>query len=108
MQLAMLHDDEFPELDWFIPFIYLDADSPRLAGREIYGYPKQLGKIADFERYDVNGLPIDPPRRLELRTAALRRHTDQRAAQRFPGSCRRSPQSASNPAQLRFRRRHAR
>ena len=82
MQLAMLHDDEFPELDWFIPFIYLDADSPRLAGREIYGYPKQLGKIADFERYDVNGLPIDPPRRLELRTAALRRHTDQRAAQR--------------------------
>ena len=44
MQLAFYDDLEFPEINWFIPFIYLDKDSPRLGGREIYGYPKQLGE----------------------------------------------------------------
>ena len=48
MQLAISDDQEFPELDWFIPYIYLDTDSPRLGGREIFGYPKQLGTIDPF------------------------------------------------------------
>ena len=35
MQLAPSSTQDPPELNWFIPFIYLDTDSPRLAGREI-------------------------------------------------------------------------
>lgn len=51
MQLGISDDPEYPELDWLIPFIYLDSDVPRLAGREIYGYPKQLSRIDDYEFY---------------------------------------------------------
>ena len=51
MQLAISDDPVYPELDWFIPYICLDTDAPRLGGREIFGYPKQLGTIEPFERY---------------------------------------------------------
>jgi hypothetical protein len=55
MQLAFCDDEDFPELDWFIPFIYLDKDSPRLGGREIFGYPKQLGTIPEFQSFVHGG-----------------------------------------------------
>jgi hypothetical protein len=64
MQLALSPDEQYPELNWFIPFIYLDRDAPRLGGREIFGYPKQLGTITILPE---NG---DPDRILD--TAELR------------------------------------
>jgi hypothetical protein len=73
MQLALSDDDEFPELDWFIPFVYLDADSPRLCGREIYGYPKQLCTISGVEHYKTRGGPIGPVKRLNLRGTVIHR-----------------------------------
>jgi len=67
MQLALCDDEDFPELDWLIPFIYLDKDSPRLGGREIFGYPKQLGTIPEFQRF-VDG---EAAKRLELQATVL-------------------------------------
>jgi hypothetical protein len=68
MQLAISDDPEFPELDWFIPYICLDADAPRLGGREIYGYPKQLGTIPPFTPYDGH----QTPRELVVTTTVIR------------------------------------
>jgi hypothetical protein len=81
MQLALSDDDEFPELDWFIPFVYLDTDSPRLCGREIYGYPKQLGTISSFEHYKGRGGPLEPVKRLDLRGTVIRRRSNSEALQ---------------------------
>ena len=67
MQLALSDDEDFPELDWFIPFIYLDKDSPRLGGREIFGYPKQLGTIPKFSPF----VPGGAAKRLELQGTVL-------------------------------------
>jgi hypothetical protein len=72
MQLALSEDREFPELDWFIPFIYLDTDAPRLAGREIYGYPKQFATIPEFEYYEAGGQPLEFAKKLSLSTVAFR------------------------------------
>ena len=77
MQLALSHDKDFPELDWFIPFVYLDTDSPRLCGREIYGYPKQLGTISTFERYGKSELA----RTLELKSTVIRDAGDKEAVE---------------------------
>ena len=71
MQLAISDDPEFPELDWFIPYICLDTDAPRLGGREIFGYPKQLGTIDPFELYAEGAAQIDIAKTLELRTTAI-------------------------------------
>lgn len=70
MQLAIRGNDETPTLDWFIPAIYLDSDAPRLGGREIYGYPKQLGDV-EIELYDQASTAGAPPRRLALRTLVM-------------------------------------
>lgn len=70
MQLAMRGNDETPALDWFIPAIYLDSDAPRLGGREIYGYPKQLGDV-EIALYDQATTTSAPPRRLTLSTLAM-------------------------------------
>ena len=76
MQLAISDDPEFPELDWFIPFIYLDTDAPRLGGREIFGYPKQLGVIPPFERYSPE---VDAARRLELKATVIHELSEEKA-----------------------------
>jgi hypothetical protein len=68
MQLAISDDPEFPELDWFIPYICLDTDAPRLGGREIFGYPKQLGTIEPIKRYDG----LETVEELVLRTTVIR------------------------------------
>lgn len=70
MQLAMRDAGIAPALDWFIPFIYLDADAPRLGGREIYGYPKQFGSITFPARRKRAAEPI-PPRLLELKALVI-------------------------------------
>jgi hypothetical protein len=77
MQLALSADETSPELDWFIPFIYLDADSPRLAGREIFGYPKQLGRIK-FTRYN-GGPTVEPAKTLELSATVIHRSSQEHA-----------------------------
>jgi len=79
MQLAMCEDPEFPELDWLIPFIYLDKDSPRLCGREIYGYPKQIGDIPKFIRFKVGGVDIEAAQTLELKGLVIPKASDQEA-----------------------------
>jgi len=66
-QLAISDDPLWPELDWFISYIALDVDAPRLGGREIYGYPKQLGTIR-LVRYDG----FDPARQLTLEATVIR------------------------------------
>jgi hypothetical protein len=68
MQLAISDDEEFPELDWFIPYICLDAEAPRLGGREIFGYPKQLAKIPKFELFDG---PSAPAGKLSVQTTVF-------------------------------------
>ena len=68
MQLAISDDPEFPELDWFIPYICLDADAPRLGGREIYGYPKQLGALKPFTGYGTG----NAARELSLEATIIR------------------------------------
>jgi hypothetical protein len=78
-QLAISDDPEYPELDWFIPYICLNVDSPRLGGREIFGYPKQLGTIDPFERYGDPKRPLDPARRLMLQTTVIRRASNHAA-----------------------------
>ena len=70
-QLAFFDDLDFPEINWLIPFIYLDQDSPRLGGREIYGYPKQQGVIPPFKRFVVGGLTIEAAQKLELRATVM-------------------------------------
>jgi hypothetical protein len=84
MQLALCDDPEFPELDWLIPFIYLDQDAPRLGGREIYGYPKQLGEIPKFERFTVGGVDIEPAERLELKSTVIRNANEMTARESEP------------------------
>jgi Acetoacetate decarboxylase (ADC) len=84
MQLALCDDPDFPELDWLIPFIYLDQDSPRLGGREIYGYPKQLGAIPKFKRFNVRGVDIEPAERLELRSTVIRNANEMTARESEP------------------------
>ena len=79
MQLALCDDPEFPELDWLIPFIYLDKDSPRLGGREIYGYPKQLGDIPEFTPFKIRGVEIQPAQKLELRGLVIPKESVQEA-----------------------------
>jgi Acetoacetate decarboxylase (ADC) len=76
IQLAISDDVEYPELDWFIPYIALDRDSPRLCGREIFGYPKQLGTI-EFDPYRESVGLLDPAKRLALRTTAIRKSTNE-------------------------------
>ena len=78
-QLAFYDDPEFPEINWLIPFIYLDQDSPRLGGREIYGYPKQLGVIRPFTHFQVGGVDIEAAQKLELRATVLPRTPDEKA-----------------------------
>jgi len=78
MQLALCDDPEFPELDWFIPFIYLDKDSPRLCGREIYGYPKQIGDIPEFIPFKAASA-MEPARKLELRGLVIPQVSEQEA-----------------------------
>jgi len=78
-QLAIADDPEYPELDWFIPYICLNVDSPRLGGREIFGYPKQLGTIDPFERYGEPERLLDPVRRLTLKTTVIRRASNHAA-----------------------------
>jgi hypothetical protein len=78
-QLAISDDPVYPELDWFIPYICLNADSPRLGGREIFGYPKQLGTIDPFERYGDPRQPLDPAKRLMLQTTVIRRASNHAA-----------------------------
>jgi hypothetical protein len=68
MQLAISRNPDYPELDWFIPFIYLDVDAPRLAGREIYGYPKQFGEVS-ITRYAKGDAAQD----LRLESTVIRR-----------------------------------
>jgi hypothetical protein len=80
MQLALSDDEEFPELDWFIPFIYLDTDSPRLGGREIFGYPKQLGSIEPFRRYRDGRRMLEPAKELELKATVIRSESKNIAA----------------------------
>jgi len=82
MQLALSTDPSSPELDWFIPFIYLDTDSPRLAGREIFGYPKQLGTIKPFRRYRLGGAELEPARELHLSATVIHRNSETRAEPR--------------------------
>jgi acetoacetate decarboxylase len=79
MQLAISDDAEFPELDWFIPYICLDADAPRLGGREIFGYPKQLAKITEFDSF---GSPSDtsaPARNLSVTTTVFPKFSSTKA-----------------------------
>src|SRR4030095_3450853 len=75
MQLTESRDDEFPEINWVIPFIYLDADAPRRGGREIFGYPKQLGTIEPFERYLDGERTLEPAKELELSATTFRSAT---------------------------------
>lgn len=82
MQLALSEDPEFPELDWFIPFIYLDLDSPRLCGREIFGYPKQFGTIKPFERYRPGADGLEPAKTLELSATVIHGLKDKHAQER--------------------------
>ena len=78
-QLAFFQDDQFPELNWLIPFIYLDQDSPRLGGREIYGYPKQLGEIPEFDRFTNQGLRLEAAQTLELQSTVIHQPRDRKA-----------------------------
>jgi hypothetical protein len=81
MQLAISDDAEFPELDWFIPYICLDAEAPRLGGREIFGYPKQLAKIPEFESFDV---PSEPARKLSVQTTVFPKFSSTKAGRDKP------------------------
>jgi hypothetical protein len=78
MQLAMTTDPELPELNWFIPFLYLDNDSARVSGREIYGYPKQLARIPEFVTYGDRVAP-GPAKQLSCKAAAMVRKGAPRA-----------------------------
>jgi hypothetical protein len=83
MQLAISDDPEFPELDWFIPYICLDTDAPRLGGREIFGYPKQLAKIAEFKSFpEENG--IAPARELDVQTTVFSKSSSTKAGRDVP------------------------
>jgi Acetoacetate decarboxylase (ADC) len=81
MQLAVSPDEEFPEVNWYIPFIYLDKDAPRLGGREIFGYPKQLGTIEPFEGYFDGRRRLEPAKELELSATVIRNASKNNAAQ---------------------------
>jgi Acetoacetate decarboxylase (ADC) len=82
MQLALSPDDNFPELDWFIPFIYLDTDAPRLAGREIFGYPKQFATVDRFSLYKSAGSDLELAKELQLTATVVRRVREQHARRR--------------------------
>ena len=49
---------------WFIPYIFVDSPPAMVVGREVYGFPKELGKFQ---------IPEDPrnPQRLTLETLVL-------------------------------------
>jgi acetoacetate decarboxylase len=85
MQLALSPDEEYPELNWFIPFIYLDTDAPRLGGREIFGYPKQLGTIDHFKPYQFDKSYkgdkrfLEPAHWLNLKAMVIRNACDENA-----------------------------
>ena len=79
-QLAISDDPEFPELDWVIPYICLDVDAPRLGGREIFGYPKQIGVIDEFKRYPR----VDTAQNLILKTTAIRNSSRYQAQRDVP------------------------
>ena len=79
MQLAISDDEEFPELDWFIPYICLDADAPRLGGREIFGYPKQLAKITEFDSFGSPGDTRAPARNLSVKTTVFPKFSSTKA-----------------------------
>jgi hypothetical protein len=79
VQLALSADEAYPELDWFVPFIYLDTDSPRLAGREIFGYPKQLGTIGAFKRYHDGRSGLEPAKELEVSATVIHDVSQKRA-----------------------------
>jgi len=81
MQLAISDDAEFPELDWFIPYICLDAEAPRLGGREIFGYPKQLAKIPKFELFDG---PSAPAEKLSVQTTVFPKFSSTKAGRDKP------------------------
>jgi|GEM_PF-4481799 len=34
-----------PRIYWYMPYLWIDTPTPQLAGRDIFGYPKLLGKI---------------------------------------------------------------
>jgi hypothetical protein len=72
-QLAISDDPEYPELDWFIPYICLDTDAPRLGGREIFGYPKQLAKIPPFELFPARGSAVAPAKRLTVKATVFQK-----------------------------------
>ena len=80
MQLAPSLAMDPPELNWFIPFIYLDTDAPRLSGREIFGYPKQFGSIEKFERYPGAAKDVEPVKKLQLSAVAVRRRSQPKAS----------------------------
>jgi hypothetical protein len=78
MQLAISDDPEYPELDWFIPYICLDKDAPRLGGREIFGYPKQLARIPEFDPPVRNGA-VAPARNLTVQTTVFSKSNSTKA-----------------------------
>lgn len=83
-QLGFYDDLDFPEINWLIPFIYLDQDSPRLGGREIYGYPKQLGVIPPFTPFPAGGLTMEAAKELTLQTTVMARTQDADARELKP------------------------
>lgn len=80
MQLAISDDPEFPELDWVIPYICLDVDAPRLGGREIFGYPKQIGIIDPFTPY----AGLETVQRAVMKTTAIRSSSRYQAQRDVP------------------------
>ena len=63
-------------LVWTVPFMYVDSGQALASGREIYGYPKQLGKIK------ARLLDDGTPDRFSVHTLALRRHRPEAMAKR--------------------------
>ncbi len=60
-------DQRRASLLWSVPFIFVDSSIAMVAGREAYGFPKQLGQIR---------IPKDSsaPQSLELSAVCLRKH----------------------------------
>jgi hypothetical protein len=52
--------DDTDELLWTMPYVFVEQMSPIAGGREIYGFPKQLGRITgDFSADAPTSLSVD-------------------------------------------------
>jgi hypothetical protein len=62
------HAGKGDRLVWTVPYMFVDSGQALASGREVYGYPKQLGSI------EIHELGDGTPDKLRLRTLALKKH----------------------------------